>query len=208
MSQKIFNGFPQYFSYTYQTGKYFGTLATQVQESFTDVNLQSELIGDSITLEANETGVVSIVRDGAVLLEDQGWELIAPNIVRIFPGLLDSEVVEFKKLVGASGVIETIPVVPPAPGPGGYPQNVIEATVYTDAFKPAVNAFEAIVLSSKTRITAQFLLDEGRIDVYINNTRVSANDNIWTLVDNTTIELDDDYSATRMKVDIIRQKVG
>jgi hypothetical protein len=208
MSQKVFNGFPQYFSYTYQTGKFFGTLATQVQESFTDVDLQSQLIGDSITLEADETGVLSIVRDGAVLLEDQGWELIAPNIVRIFPGLLENETLQFKKLVGTSGVIETIPTIPPVPGTGGYPQTLVEATVYTDAFKPAVNAFEAIVLSSKTRISTQFLLNEGRIDVYINNTRISVNDDIWTLVDNTTIELNDDYSATRMKVDIIRQKVG
>lgn len=208
MSQKVFNGFPQYFSYTYQAGKFFGTLANQVQESFIDVNLQSELIGDSMTLEASETDVLTIVRDGIVILEDQGWELIAPNIVRIFPGLLSYEVLQFKKLVGASGVVESIPIIPPVPSSGGYPQTVTEATVYTDAFKPAINAFEAIVISSKTRITAQFFLDEGRIDVYINSTRVSANDGIWTLVDNATIELNDDYSATRMKVDIIRQKVG
>lgn len=208
MSQKVFNGFPQYFAYTYLTGKFHGNNLTQAQESHTDINLQSELVGDSILMESNELGLLTVIRDGATLLDDQGWELISPNTVRIWPGLLETETLQFKKLVGASGVIETISTVPPVAGTGGYPTQVVEATVYTDGFNTPINSFPAIVLAGKTRISTHFFLDEGRVDVYLNNTRVSINDGIWTIADNTTIELDDDYSATRMKVDIIRQKVG
>lgn len=208
MSQKIFNGFPQYFSYTYLVGKFFGNTTTQAQESHTDINLQNELVGDILTMENNEVGLLTVIRDGATLIDDQGWELISPNTIRIWPGLLSTETLQFKKLVGVSGIIEAIPSVPPTSNPSGYPTEIIEATVYTDNFKPSINAFSAITLAGKTRISTQFLLDEGRVDVYINSTRVSLNDGIWIMADNTTIELDDDYSATRMKVDIIRQKVG
>jgi hypothetical protein len=208
MTQKVFNGFPQYFSYTYQTGKFFGSAITQANEALTIINLQSDLIGDSITLDINDIGLITVIRDGAVLLEDQGFELVGPNTIAVWPGLLETEVLQIKKLVAASGIVEIIPVVPPVTGSGGYPQDIIEATVYTDNFKPAINAFPATLFAAKTRITTQFFLNEGRIDLYLNNTRVSINDGIWEIIDSTTIELNDDYSATRMKVDIIKQKVG
>ena len=208
MTQKVFNGFPQYYAFTTQSGKFYGTPVTQADETFTDINLQSQLIGDSISILINEAPLLTVYRDGAFLHESQGFEIIAPNIVRISPGLLDTETVEFRKLIAASGVVEMIPAVPPVVGNEGYVHTINEATVYTDNSVAPINALPAVTLASKTRITAEFDLDEGRIDVYINGFRSSINDGVWILVDLNTIELQDDYSATKMKVDIIKQKVG
>ncbi len=208
MSQRIINGFPQYFSYTYLSGKFYGTPTTQVNEDFTDVNTQSDLIGDSIQIDEEDEGIILAYRDGAFLHVGQGFEIIAPNTVRITPGLLDTETFEIKKLVGASGVIENIPVVPPVPGSGGYNQTINEASVYTDSSATPINAFAPVVVSGKTRITPEFTLNEGKVDVFINGFRVSINDGVWSFADTDTIELNDNYSAIRMKVDIIKQKVG
>ena len=208
MSQRIINGFTQYFSYTYLSGKFYGTPTTQVNEDFTDVNTQADLIGDSIQIDEEDEGVISAYRDGAFLHVGQGFEIIAPNVVRITPGLLDTETFEIKKLVGASGVVENIPVVPPTPGAGGYNQTINEASVYTDSSATPINAFAPVVVAGKTRITPEFTLNEGKVDVFINGFRVSVNDGVWTFADSDTIELNDNYSATRMKVDIIKQKVG
>lgn len=208
MSQKIYNGFPQFFSFTYLSGKFYGNLLTQAEESFTDINIQSQLVGDAITIDQSDVNLLHVVRDGSFLHLDQGFEVIEPNVVRIWPGLLSTEVVEFKKLVGASGVVQNIPTVDPVNNPDGYSQTITEATVYTDMSKVAINAFEAILFEGKTRITPHFDLNDGRIDVYINSQRVSINDGVWSIVDPTTIELNDNYSAVRMKVDIIKQRVG
>lgn len=208
MTQKVVNGFPQYFSYTYLSGAFYGTPVTESVSSHTDINLQSDLQGDSIDILPEESGILSVFRDGVFLHESQGYEIIAPNVVRVFGGLLDTETVEFKKLVGASGVIEQIPVHDPVVSSAGHPHSISEATVYTDGSVAAVNGLEAVVINGKTRITAEFSLNEGRIDVYINGTRSSVNDNIWELVDSDTIELNEDYSSVKMKVDIIKQKVG
>lgn len=208
MTQKIFNGFPQYYAFTTQSGKFYGTPSTQINESHTDINLQSQLIGDSISISIEEIAFLSIYRDGAYLYESQGFDIIAPNIVRVSPGLLDTETVEFKKLIAASGVVEMIPSVPPVAGSEGYVHTINEATVYTDNSIAAVNALPAVTLTGKTRITAEFDLDEGRVDVYINGYRSSINDGSWIFADANTIEFQDDYSAVKMKVDIIKQKVG
>lgn len=208
MTQKVANGFPQFYAFTSQSGKFFGTPTTQALEAYTDINLQNQLVGDSISILAEELPLLTVFRDGSYLHESQGFELIAPNLVRVFPGLLDTETIEFKKLVAASGVITTIPEVPPTPDSNGYVQTIQEATIYTDNFIPAIHALPPIVLAGKTRITTEFLINTGRIDVHINGKRVSVNDGIWSIVDVNTIELNDDYSAVRMKVDIIKQKVG
>ena len=208
MSQKIISGFPQYFAYTYQSGKYYGTPVTQLNELFTDINTQTDLIGDSIEVSSEESNLITIVRDGSFLHESQGYEVIGSNIIRVIPGLLDTETVEVKKLIAVSGVLETIPVEPPSAGNSGYAQTISEATVYTDGSVPSVNALPAITIANKTRITTEFLLNGGRFDVYINGSRSSINDGTWVLADSNTIEFNDDYSAVRMKVDIIKQKVG
>lgn len=208
MSQKIINGFPQYFSYTYLSGKFYGTPATQENEEFTEINTQSQLIGDSIEVTQEEESLVTVFRDGAFLHKDQGYQIVAPNIIRISPGLLDTETLEIKKLVGASGVVENITALPPVSGSGGYSQTIDEASVYTDNSTNPTNALAPTVVGGKTRITSEFTLNEGRVDVYINGFRSSINDGVWVFVNNNTIELNDNYSAVRMKVDIIKQKVG
>ena len=208
MTQKVFNGFPQYYAFTTQSGKFYGTPVTQAFEESTDINLQSQLVGDSISITIDELPLLTVYRDGAYLHESQGFEVIAPNVVRISPGLLDTETVEFKKLIAASGVVEMIPPVPPVVDDSGYEHTIQEATAYTDNSVAAVNAFAPVTLAGKTRITTEFTLDEGRIDVYINGGRSSVNDGVWILADSNTIELQDDYSAVKMKVDIIKQKVG
>lgn len=208
MTQKIVNGFPQFHQITYLSGNYFGTATTQSLQDHTDINLQTDLIGDSITITTEEANILTVIRDGINLHKDQGYDVIAPNIVRIFKGLLNTEEVTFKKLVAASGVVTVIPTVPPVTGTNGYAQTVFEATVYTDDSIPAINAFSPLVNAGKTRLSTHFSIDAGKIDIYINGNRSSVNDGIWTLVDATTIELDDDYSSVKMKVDIIKQIVG
>ena len=208
MTQKIINGFPQFHEITHLSGSYFGTALDQTNQDHTDINLQSGLVGDSITITEQEAGILSVYRDGAYLHKDQGYDIIAPNIVRIFRGLLNGEEVEFKKLAGASGLVTIIPTVPPVLGSSGYDQTIEEATVYTDDSIPAINAYSPIVNAGRTRLSTHFNINAGKIDVYINGTRSSINDGVWTFVDSTTIELNDDYSSVKMKVDIIKQIVG
>jgi hypothetical protein len=209
MTQKIVGGFPQYYALTHLVSKFYGDNTTQVNQDHTDIDLLNPpLGGDPITVTEVDINLLSVTRDGATLYVDQGFDIIAPNVLRLFPGLLNNETVEFRKLVGASGVIETIPSIPPTAGAGGYPQTIVEATVYTDNSIVAVNAFAPIVIVGKTRISTHFAINEGKLDVFINGSRVSVNDGIWSLVDSTTIELNDDYSAIKMKVDIVKQKVG
>lgn len=208
MTQKIVNGFPQFHEITYLTGSYIGTPSDQLVQTHKDINLQTDLVGDSISITQAEGGILSVIRDGAYLHKDQGYDIIAPNIVRLFQGLLAGEEVEFKKLAGASGVVTVIPTVPPVTSGDGYEQTISEATVYTDDSVPAVLAFSPTLNAGKTRISTQFPLNVGKVDVYINGTRSSINDGIWTLVDPTTIELNDDYSTVKMKVDIVKQIVG
>ena len=207
MTQKIINGFPQYFSYTYLNGKYYGTEITEANELHTDINLQFDLVGDSITVKEEEIELLTIMRDGSILLDNQGFQFIAENQIRVIPGLLENEVVQIKKFVGVSGAVETVQVLPPIQ-PQGYPQLVQEATFYTDNSTLPVNGVAAVVYEGKTRLITSFVIDEGRTDVYINSSRVSVNDGIWSFIDSNTIELNDDYSSTRMKVDVVNQRVG
>jgi hypothetical protein len=208
MSQKIVNGFPQFYALTHLVSEFYGTALTQLSQDHTDVDLQAPQYGDQISVDVLDIGLLTVTRDGATLYLDQGFEIVAPNVLRVFPGLLDGETLQFKKLVGASGLIETIPTVPPVPGSGGYAQEILEATIYTDDSVAAINAFSPVLLAGKTRISTHFALNEGKIDVFLNGSRVSVNDGIWFFADSTTIELDDNYSTTKMKVDITRQKVG
>lgn len=208
MSQKIVNGFPQFYALTHLVSEFYGTALTQLNQNHTDVDLQAPHYGDQISADVLDVGLLTVTRDGATLYLDQGFEIVAPNILRVFPGLLDGETLQFKKLVGASGVVETIQTVPPVPGSGGYAQEILEATIYTDDSVAAINAFSPVILAGKTRISTHFALNEGKIDVFLNGSRVSVNDGIWFFADSTTIELDDNYSTTKMKVDITRQKVG
>jgi hypothetical protein len=208
MTQKVVNGFPQYFAYTYLTGKFYGTPTTQSFMAYTDIDLQSQLVGDGIGISLEDSGLISIFRDGAFLHQSQGYDIVGSNVIRVFPGLLDTETIEVKKLTGASGVVSSIPVAPPVSGTSGYVQSMIEATVYTDNSIPSIRALPPIVFGGKTRITAEFLLNEGRVDVYINGYRSSSNDSTWTIINTNTIELSEDFSTVKMKVDIIKQKVG
>lgn len=208
MTQKISNGFPQYFDFTYLKSRFFGTIATQADQTKTDIDLVNDTVGDVIQVDNSTLNLLEVSRDGAHLHEDQGFELIAPNIIRVVPGLLDNETLEFSFFTGSSGVVTQIPVIDPAPGGDGIDQTFFEALAYTDNSSAPINAFNAFVILGKTRVTAQFTIDVGRVDVYLNGTRAGANSGLWTLVDPTTIELDDDYSTTKMKVEIVKQIVG
>jgi hypothetical protein len=128
MTQKITNGFPQYFSFTYLNGKYDGTASTEAAEDYTDINLQSDLIGDSITATEDEIELLTVMRDGAILLDGQGFEFIGTNQIRITPGLLENETVQIKKFTGVSGLIETVPVMPPV-GSVGSSQTIQETDI-------------------------------------------------------------------------------
>jgi hypothetical protein len=208
MTQKVVNGFLQFHHYTWLKSKFVGTLATQLANIKTDIDLVNDTTGDSITVDAQDVNLLRVVRDGASLIESQGYSIIAPNQVRLTPSLLQNETVEFYFFTAASGVIETIPVVPPTPGVEGYSQTLSEALVWTDGSSSEVGAFAPVVLGGKTQITTHFDIDAGRIDVYINGTRVGIHSGVWIVVDQDTIELDDDYSSTNMKVEIVKQIVG
>ncbi len=208
MSQKIVNGFPQFTSFTYLKSKFFGTPLTQADQEKTDINLVTETTGDQIPLVEDTIHLLTVVRNGATLIVEQGFELVSENIIRVVPGLLQTETLEFRFFTGVDGVVETIPVAPPVPGVEGYPQTTTEGFCFTDGSGTEVNCFPATVLVGRTRISTQFDLDEGRIDVYINGNRIGVHSGIWTLIDINTIELDDDYSSDKMKVEIVKQIVG
>lgn len=208
MTQKVVNGFPQYFDFIYLRSKFHGSAATQADQTKTDIDLVNDVIGDPITVDAQNLNLLQVQRDGAFLHPDQGFELIAPNQVRVTPGLLVGEVVEFLMFTGQSGVINQIPTIDPAPGPDGVDQTLREACVYTDGSQSEINAFPASLSGGVTRITTHFDTDIGRTDVYFNGIRVSENSGAWTRVDENTIDLNDDYSATKMKVEIVNNLVG
>lgn len=206
--QSIVNGFPQFQDFTYLKSKYYGTTATQAFKPHTDINVQSGTVGDSIQVDSDTVGLLTIVRDGAVLMVEEGFELIAPNVVRLYPGLLATESIEFKFLTGVSGVLNYIPVAPPVPSSDGYDQTVTEALVFTDNSELPVGAFPPTVVASKTRITTQFEIDAGRLDVYLNGRRAGAHSGLWSIIDQNTIELNDDYSTVKMQVEIVKHIVG
>lgn len=208
MTQKIVNGFPQFTSFSYLYSKFHGTAGTQVNQTKTDIDLVTDTVGDQIPLTEENIRLLSLVRDGATLILDQGFELIAENKIRVVPGLLQGEVLEFKFFTGVDGVLETIPVAPPVEGDQGYPQTTTESTVYTDGSGVEVNCFPAFNFDGRTRVTTHFDLNEGRVDVYLNGSRIGEVSGIWSFIDVNTIELNDDYLSTKMKVDVVKQIVG
>ena len=208
MTQKIINGFPQYQDYTWKRAKFHGTSFTQIDRQKTDINLQLDVIGDPIQVNENTISLLHVYRDGVWLHPDQGFELIGENTIRISPGLLMSESIEFMFFTGASGVLNYIPVAPPVPSEDGYNQTVFEAIAFTNNEHPTVNAFAPTLINGKTRLTFHFPITQGRIDVYLNGTRAGQHSGLWTIIDDTTIELNDDYSAETMKVELVKQIVG
>lgn len=206
--QSIVKGFPQFQDFTYLNSKYYGTTATQAVKTHTDVNVQSGTVGDPIQVDSDTVGLLTVVRDGAVLMVEEGFEIIAPNVLRLYPGLLATESVEFKFLTGVSGVLNYIPVAPPVPSADGYDQTVSEALVYTDNSQLPVGAFPPTLVAGKTRITTQFEIDAGRLDIYINGRRAGAHSGVWSIIDQNTIELNDNYSTVTMQVEIVKQIVG
>lgn len=205
--QKIINGFPQFFDYTYLKSIYSGTLATQVQKTHTDINTLTGCIGDKINLKESNIHLLTIIRDGAALIEDEGFELIAENLIRVTPGLLQDEVIELKLFTGIDGSVTSIQSIPPATPDVGYPQTVQEATVWTDNSQSSVNAYAPTVYAGRTRIKTHFDL-VGRIDIYVNSRRIGKNAGLWSQIDNNTIDLNDDYSTSNMLVEIVKQVVG
>ncbi|MDD3412408.1 MAG: hypothetical protein PHY47_00245 [Lachnospiraceae bacterium] len=208
MTQKIHKGFPQFHSFAWLRSKFYGTLATQSDQSKTDINLQSDTVGDSINIDSSNLSLLTVMRDGAFLHLDQGYELIAPNTIRVWPGLLNQETVEFMFFTGVNGIMEYIPEAPPAPSQDGYAQTIDEALVYTDNSETPVNAFAPILFGGKTRISTHFQIDNGKIDVYVNGGRVGIHSGVWSVLDANTIELDQDYSADKMKIEIVKQRIG
>lgn len=208
MTQRVLNGFPQYFDFIYLRSKYFGTPVTQADQTKTDIDLVNDTLGDTITVDAQNLPLLQVLRDGAFLHPDQGYELIAPNQIRVTPGLLAGEVLEFLMFTGQSGAIQVIPTVDPQPGPDGIDHTINEAVLFTDGSGTESAAFPATLASGLTRIVTFFDLDVGRTDVYFNGTRLSATAGQYTLVNSTTIDLDDDYSAVKGRVEIVNQRVG
>lgn len=208
MLQKIINGFPQYYDLTYQRSYYVGTLATQIQKQKTDINLLTDCIGDQIHIDEDSLNLLSIVRDGASLIPGQGFELIAENTIRVSPGLLNGETLELKKLTGSNAILESIPTVPPIVTSDGFDQTTIEAIIWTDGSESNHNANPAIVVDGKTRVSTLFSLDAGKVDIFINGKRYGKYAGVWSFVDSNTVELDNDYSTTKMYVEIVKQVVG
>lgn len=208
MTQRILNGFPQYFDFIYLRSKYFGNSITQADQTKTDIDLVNDTLGDVIVVDAQNLPLLQVLRDGAFLHPDQGFELIAPNQIRVTPGLLNGEVLEFMMFTGQSGAINVIPTVDPAPGPDGIDHTLNEAVLFTDGSGTETAAFPATLAGGVTRIVTFFDLDVGRTDVYFNGTRLSTASNQYTLVNSTTIDLDDDYSSVRGEVVIVNQRVG
>lgn len=208
MTQQVVNGFPQFHSFTWKRSKFHGNAGTQLDQTKTDIDIQSGTIGDSIQVDVDTLPLLTVQRDGAFLHPDQGYELVSANTIRVVPGLLDGETVEFLFFTGVSGVLDYIPVAPTVPGVDGYDQTLSEAIVFTDNSQLPINAYAPSLTLGKTRITTHFEIDAGRIDVYINGGRAGIHSGIWTFIDANTIELNDDFSSLATKVEIVKQIVG
>lgn len=100
MAQQIINGFPQHFQTSYLKSKFTGTLATQTAQVQTDLNLIVDTTGDVINVDAPTLGLLQVSRDGALLIEGEGFTLLSPSNIRLTPGLLEGETVEFSFLKG------------------------------------------------------------------------------------------------------------
>lgn len=213
MPIQIINGFPQYFEIGHEYGRFYGNIITQENGTYTDIDLQSDLVGDAILFDIPEVQLMSITRDGAVLLNDAGYEIISSNVVRLTPQLLDGEIVEFKKLTAVAD-IGNIPVNPVPGAPLAIEKTHTNAVSWTDASGASINAYPAFLDTGKTRIRTHFTFSSDEIEVYINGQFISSallnslNQAFWTIVDIDTIELDGDYSSMQTSVQIIKKTYG
>lgn len=213
MPVQVINGFPQYFEYGHLYSRFYGNALTQASQQYTDIDLQSDTIGDAMTFNVPEVQLMTIIRDGATLLNDAGYEIISPNVVRLTPGLNDGEIVEFKKL-HAVAEIGNIPVDPTPGAPIVVEKTQTNSICWTDASGANINAYPAFLESGKTRIRTQFVFDPEEIEVYINGQYISEamlnalSQPVWIVIDQDTIELDGDYSAMTTSVQIIKKTYG
>lgn len=213
MPVQVINGFPQYFEYGHLYARFYGNAITQASQQYTDVDLQTDTIGDVMTFDNPDVQLMTIIRDGATLLNDAGYEIIAPNVVRITPGLLDGEIVEFKKL-RAVAEIGNIPVDPTPGAPIVVEKTQTNAVNWTDSSGANINSYPAFLNAGNTRIRTHFVFDPDEIEVYINGQFISESmlnslsQPFWTVVDVDTIELDGDYSAMKTSVQIIKKTYG
>lgn len=213
MPVQVINGFPQYFEYGHQYSRFYGNAVTQAATAYTDIDLQSDTLGDVMTFDTPDVQLMTIVRDGATLLNDAGYEIIAPNVVRLTPGLIDGEIVEFKKL-RAIAEVGNIPVDPTPGAPIVVEKTQTNAIAWTDSSGANINAYPAFLDSGKTRIRTQFVFDPDEIEVYINGQFISeamlnaSNQPVWIIIDQDTIELDADYSAMKTSIQIIKKTYG
>jgi len=213
MPVQVINGFPQYFEIGHTYSRFYGNAITQASQAYTDIDLQTDTIGDAMMFDIPEVQLMTIVRDGATLLNDAGYSIVSPNVVRLVPGLLDGEIVEFKKL-HAVAEIGNIPVDPTPGAPIVVEKTSTEAVCWTDGSGADINSYPAFLEVGKTRIRTHFTFDPEEIEIFVNGQYTSGSmlngsaQPVWTVVDVDTIELDGDYSTMKTSIQITKKTYG
>lgn len=213
MPIQIINGFPQYFEFGHQYARFYGNALTQEFQDYTDIDLMTDTIGDPMSFEEADVQLMTITRDGATVLNDAGYDIIAQNVIRLTPGLLNGEIVEFKKL-RAVAEIGNIPVDPTPGEPVLVEKTQTEAVCWTDSSGADINAYPAYLEGGKTAIKTHFVFDPEDIEIYINGQFISGamlnelNEPYWTVFSSDIILLDKDYSALKTNIQIIKKTYG
>jgi hypothetical protein len=205
MPTQIINGFPQFYEMGYKKGKIVGGAAS-IHAPFQDIDLSTELEGDAITCKESELHLLTVNRGGAILSNGSGYNLIANNIIRIYPNLMVNEFVEVKKLQAVAD-IGNIPVTYVLPQPLQLKVKELSALCWTNASNRNVQCNDAYVLNGKTIIKTLFTFNVDGVDVFINGNKISKDTGIWSATANNQIELNGDYTQKQTCVEITSQQV-
>ncbi len=206
MAVRVINGFPQHFDYSLLSSSYSGTIAT-ARAASNIIDLSRDCIGDIILVSEKDRGQLTVIRDGAVLLEGAGYQWVAENTLQVSPGLLSSEKILFKFMTGSGMPSQKIEIKDPIQTASKIRIRKIKAIVQTDNAVPPSGANAPYVEAGRTRIKTNFELTD--FDVFINGEMVTEenSDNFgipyWRKVESDILELNTNYSTTPMQVLII-----
>ena len=210
MPIQIINGFPQYYELGYSYSRFRGSIVTEQSAAYSDIDLMNDTIGNPIPLIEEETYLLSIVRDGATLIETEGYEFISENVIRVIPGLLTGETLVFKKLY-AKGEIGPIPKIATEHQAVVVSKETISGVAWTDDDNLNINITDVTLFGGKTRVRTDFEFTADQIEVYLNGQFIApemvnvSGVPLWKVVGSDTIELDGDYSNIRLGIQIVKK---
>ena len=210
MPIQIINGFPQYYEFGHYYSRFRGDIVTEQSTAYLDIDLMNDTIGNPIPLIEEDIHLLSIVRDGATLIEAEGYEFISENVVRIIPGLLTGETLVFKKLY-AKGEVGPIPQIATEHQAAVMSKETISGVAWTDDDNLNINITDVTLFGGKTRVRTDFEFTADQIEVYLNGQFIApemVNASVvplWKVVGSDTVELDGDYSNIHLGIQIVKK---